>query len=221
MRFSAIAIDGPAGSGKSLMAKMLSEKKGYTYLDTGAMYRTVALKAIRSGIDTLDGDKLSKLIKNIDIELVITDNKQHMYLDKECVDDFIRTNQISKGASDVSKFPSVRLFLVDMQRNVAKNHNVVMEGRDIGTYVLPNAEFKFYLTASNEKRAERRYQQMVQDGKETTYEQVLEDIIYRDNQDSKRDFAPLKKAEDAILIDTTNMGINEVFDTLLRYINGK
>ncbi|NLV33211.1 MAG: (d)CMP kinase [Clostridiaceae bacterium] len=221
MKHKSIAIDGPAGSGKSLMAKMLSEQKGYTYLDTGAMYRTVALKAIRSNIDTLDGKKLEELIKNIDIKLEIKNNRQHMYLDNECVDSLIRTNEVSKGASDVSKFPPVRLFLVDMQRHVAKNHNVVMEGRDIGTYVLPDADFKFFLTANNEKRAQRRLLQMQKDGKDTTYEEVLADIVYRDKQDSGRDFAPLKKADDAIEIDTSEMGIDEVFNTLLRYLNGK
>lgn len=221
MKHKSIAIDGPAGSGKSLMAKMLSEQKGYTYLDTGAMYRTVALKAIRSNIDTLDGKKLEELIKNIDIKLEIKNNRQHMYLDNECVDSLIRTNEVSKGASDVSKFPPVRLFLVDMQRQVAKNHNVVMEGRDIGTYVLPDADFKFFLTANNEKRAQRRLLQMQKDGKDTTYEEVLADIVYRDKQDSGRDFAPLKKADDAIEIDTSEMGIDEVFNTLLRYLNGK
>ena len=221
MKYKSIAIDGPAGSGKSLMAKMLSEQKGYTYLDTGAMYRTVALKAIRSNIDTLDGKKLEELIKNIDIKLEIKNNRQHMYLDNECVDSLIRTNEVSKGASDVSKFPPVRLFLVDMQRHVAKNHNVVMEGRDIGTYVLPDADFKFFLTANNEKRAQRRLLQMQKDGKDTTYEEVLADIVYRDKQDSGRDFAPLKKADDAIEIDTSEMGIDEVFNTLLRYLNGK
>ncbi len=221
MKYKSIAIDGPAGSGKSLMAKMLSEQKGYTYLDTGAMYRTVALKAIRSNIDTLDGEKLEKLIKNINVKLVIEDNKQHMYLDNECVDSLIRTNEVSKGASDVSKFPPVRLYLVEMQRDVAKHHDVVMEGRDIGTYVLPDADYKFFLTANNEKRAQRRLLQMQQDGKNTTYEEVLADILYRDKQDSSRDFAPLKKANDAIEIDTSDMGINEVFNTLLGYINGK
>jgi cytidylate kinase len=216
-----IAIDGPAGSGKSIMAKLLSEKKGYVYLDTGAMYRTVALKAIRCGIDTLDGEKLEELIKNIDLKLVIKDNIQHMFLDGECVDPLIRTNEVSKGASDVSKFPPVRLFLVEMQRDVAKKYNVVMEGRDIGTYVLPDADFKFYLTASNEKRAERRYKQMIEAGKNTTYDEIFADIIYRDKQDSGRDFAPLKKADDAILIDTTGKNIDEVFRTLLGYINGR
>jgi len=169
----------------------------------------------------LDGKKLEELIMNIDIKLVIENNRQHMYLDNECVDSLIRTNEVSKGASDVSKFPPVRLFLVDMQRQVAKNHNVVMEGRDIGTYVLPDADFKFFLTANNEKRAQRRLLQMQKDGKDTTYEEVLADIVYRDKQDSGRDFAPLKKADDAIEIDTSEMGIDEVFNTLLRYLNGK
>lgn len=221
MKYKSIAIDGPAGSGKSLMARMLSEQKGYTYLDTGAMYRTVALKAIRSGIDTSDGEKISELIKNIDLKLVIKDNKQYNDLDNECVDGLIRTNQVSKGASDVSKFPPVRLFLVEMQRQVAKEHNVVMEGRDIGTYVLPDADYKFFLTASNEVRAKRRLLQMQQEGKTVTYEEVLADIIYRDKQDSERDFAPLKKADDAIEIDTSKMGIDEVFAALSGYINGK
>jgi cytidylate kinase len=216
-----IAIDGPAGSGKSLMAKLLSEKKGYVYLDTGAMYRTVALKAIRCGISTLDGKALEDLIKNIDLKLVIENNIQHMFLDGECVDALIRTNEVSKGASDVSKFPPVRLFLVEIQRDIAKKYNVVMEGRDIGTYVLPKADFKFFLTATNEKRAERRYKQMMEAGKSTTYEEILADITYRDKQDSGRDFAPLKKADDAILIDTTDKNIDEVFNTLLGYINGR
>ncbi len=222
MEFISIAIDGPAGSGKSLMAKKVSQFKKYTYLDTGAMYRTFALKAIRAGINTLDEKNLNKLITDNDISVVINeDNIQHMYLADECVDSLIRTNEISKGASDVSKFPEVRLYLVEKQREIAKNHNIVMEGRDIGTYVLPDATFKFFITADPEERAKRRFLQMTEEGKNTTYEEVLKDINYRDSQDSNRDFAPLKEAEDAIIIDTTNLNIEEVFQTLIGHIDGK
>jgi len=216
-----IAIDGPAGAGKSTIAKLISKKLKIVYLDTGAMYRTVALKAIRQNIDTLDADKLSKLVKDIDIQVKHMNDEQRIYLDGEDVTDYIRTPEVSIGASNVATIPEVRIKMVELQREIASKCSVVMDGRDIGTYVLPNATLKIFLTASIEERAKRRYNEQLSKGIDNvSYEEVKKDIEYRDKNDSSRAFAPLAKAEDAVELDTTNMSIDEVVSKILGLIEG-
>lgn len=206
-----IAIDGPAGAGKSTIAKMVSKDLNILYLDTGAMYRAVALKAVRNGIDTLDADGLSSILKSIDLKIEHIKNEQLMFLDGEDVTGLIRTPEISIGASNVGSIPEVRIKMVEIQRLIAQENSVVMDGRDIGTYVLPNADLKIFLTASLEERARRRYLEQVQKGNMSlSYENVLKDIEYRDKNDSERSFAPLKKAEDAVIVDTTGLSIDDV-----------
>ena len=214
-----IAIDGPAGAGKSTIAKSISKLLGIIYLDTGAMYRAVALKAINSGIDTKDEEKLSSLVENIDIKIEYKGNEQRVILEGKDVTELIRTPEVSIGASDVSAIPKVRLKMVELQREIAANNDVVMDGRDIGTFVLPDAKYKFFLTASIEERARRRYEELIARGmKDAKLKDVMKDISYRDKNDSTRAFAPLVKAEDAIEIDTTYLSISEVVDRILSYI---
>ena len=214
-----IAIDGPAGAGKSTVAKSISKALGAIYLDTGAMYRAVALKAIRSGMDTRDEGQLTSLVKDIDIRIVYKGSEQSILLDGIDVSGQIRTPEISIGASNVAVIPAVRIKLVELQREIAKSNDVVMDGRDIGTYVLPNANYKFFVTASLEERSKRRYEELLAKGiTTTTFEEVLKDISYRDKNDSSRAFAPLSKAQDAIEIDTTNMEPQEVADRIFSYI---
>ncbi|HHX18499.1 MAG TPA: (d)CMP kinase [Clostridium sp.] len=211
-----IAIDGPAGAGKSTIAKLISKKLGILYLDTGAMYRAVALKAINENIDTLDEEKLSKLVENINIEIVYSKDEQKIILDGEDVSSLIRTPEVSIGASNVATIPDVRIKMVELQRKISSESSVVMDGRDIGSYVLPNADVKIFLNADIKERAKRRYSEQL--SKNITLEEVLKDIEYRDKNDSSRSFAPLIKASDAIEIDTTNMSIDEVVNTILGYV---
>lgn len=214
-----VAIDGPAGAGKSTIAKMISKKLKIVYLDTGAMYRTVALKAIRENIDTSDAEKLSQLVKDINIEVKHINDEQRIYLDGEDVSDYIRTPEVSIGASNVAVIPEVRIKMVELQRAIASKCSVVMDGRDIGTYVLPNATLKIFLTASIEERAKRRYNEQLLKGiNDVSLEEVKKDILYRDKNDSSRAFAPLAKAEDAIEMDTTNLSIDEVVNKILEKI---
>jgi cytidylate kinase len=220
--YFSIAIDGPAGAGKSTVAKLISKKLGIIYLDTGAMYRAVALKAIRQGIGTKSRESLSRLVDNINIEIHYFKNEQRIFLDREDVSDKIRTPEVSIGASDVSAMPEVRLKMTALQREIASKNSVVMDGRDIGTYVLPNADYKFFLTASFEERAKRRYLEQIGKGiTGVTLEDIKNDIKYRDKNDSERAFAPLKKAEDAIMLDTTNMLAEEVANEILSHIRDK
>lgn len=214
-----IAIDGPAGAGKSTIAKLVSKRLKIVYLDTGAMYRAVALKAIRNNVETLDGEKLSLLVRDIDIKVEYIGEEQRIYLDGEDVSDFIRTSEMSIGASNVAVIPEVRIKMVELQRDIASSCSVVMDGRDIGTYVLPDATLKIFLTASIEERAKRRYNEQLLKGiKDVSFEGVKNDIIYRDKNDSSRAFAPLAKAEDAIELDTTKMSIDEVVEKILEQI---
>jgi len=214
-----IAIDGPAGAGKSTIAKIIAESLKITYLDTGAMYRAVALKAIRNGIDTKDEDSLVKMLEDTDISISYEQNNQIVYLDGEDVTKQIRTPDVSIGASNVAVVPQVRIKMVELQRKIAEERSVVMDGRDIGTYVLPNADVKIFLTASVEVRARRRYNELLEKGTNNiSYDDVLKDVIYRDKNDSSRDFAPLKKAEDAIEIDTTELNIDEVVEKIKNII---
>ncbi|AEE96788.1 (d)CMP kinase [Mahella australiensis] len=213
-----IAIDGPAGAGKSTVAKLLAKQLNIIYLDTGAMYRAIALKAIEQGVDVSDTDALSVLLEDTDIDISYVDEQQHVLLDGRDVTDIIRTPQISDGASKVAAIPAVRLKLVELQRRIARMHDVVMDGRDIGTFVLPNADVKFYLTASIEERAKRRLEEMRAKGYEHSLDDVKDDIRARDKNDSEREFAPLRKADDAILIDSTDKTVDEVVEEMLPFI---
>lgn len=218
----AVALDGPAGAGKSSIAKKISEKANIVYMDTGAIYRTFAYKAIKEGVDTKDVDALTKLAEDIDIKIEYVDNQQHMILDGEDITPYIRTPEVSMGASNVAVVPAVRLKLLDLQRDVAKVESVIMDGRDIGSFVLPDAEVKVYLTASVEERARRRFVEMQEKGDCTdTLEIVIEDIKKRDYQDSHRDFAPLVQADDAVVVDSTSMTIDEVVDSVYSLIEEK
>ncbi len=214
-----IAIDGPAGAGKSTVAKSISKIMGIVYLDTGAMYRTVALKAIRSGMDTKDAEGLASLVESIDIKIEYKDNEQRIYLDGADVSDQIRTPEVSIGASNVAVIPAVRIRMVELQREIAGRNDVVMDGRDIGTYVLPDSKFKFFLVASLDERARRRYEELrAKDADCPSYEEVRDDIAYRDKNDSSRAFAPLSRAQDAIEIDTTDLSPQQVADKILAHV---
>ena len=191
MKKYALAIDGPSGAGKSSIAKALAKSLGIIYVDTGAIYRTVGLYVFRQGIDSKDREKIIPLLNHINIRLAYADNAQHIYLNEEDVSDKIRTETISKYASDVSAIPEVRAFLLSLQRDMAKENSVVMDGRDIGTVVLPNAEIKVFLTASAEVRAERRYKELIAKGENVTFDSVLAAINQRDKNDSSRATAPL------------------------------
>ncbi len=215
-----IAIDGPAGSGKSTLAKGVAKKLGIMYLDTGAMYRTCAVAAIKAGVDPKDNDSVSKLIESMKLEVKFIDGVQHMILNGEDVTAILRTPDVSKAASDISALPVVRTSMVNMQRDIAKSETFVLDGRDIGSNVLPDAKYKFFVTASAEVRAQRRLLEDKEKGNSTqTFEEVLADIKYRDLQDSTREFAPLIKTEDAILIDTSNITIEQTLEALLSKVN--
>lgn len=201
-----IAIDGPSGAGKSTMAKTIARELEISYLDTGSMYRAVALKAIRLGIDTRDRQSVASIVPGIVISVIYKDGNQRIFLDGEDVTPLIRTNEVSMGASNVSAFPEVRTRLVELQREIAKNQSVVMDGRDIGTHVLPNADLKIFLTASVIDRAGRRYDELKEKGLlDKTFDQLVSEIEIRDHNDSTREFSPLRKAEDAITLDTSGL----------------
>jgi cytidylate kinase len=216
-----IAIDGPAGAGKSTIAKAIANKLNIIYIDTGAMYRAVGLKALKNNIDTKNEKDLTRLVSDIDIGISHNpDGEQLIFLDKENVSDKIRTQEISTAASNVSKFSAVRLRLVELQREIAECNDVVMDGRDIGTFVLPNANFKFFLTADIDERAKRRFKELVAKGNtKIIFEEVKKEMAYRDDQDRSRELAPLKQAEDAILVDTTNLNIGEVIGRIYSYLD--
>lgn len=216
-----IAIDGPAGAGKSSIAKLVSKELGYIYVDTGALYRTVGLYSIRKGIDTKDAEAVTATLKDIKVELGFVDGAQHVFLNGEDVSDAIRTPEASMGASNVSAIPAVRTFLFDLQRDIAKNNNCIMDGRDIGTVVLPDAQIKLFLTASPEARAERRYKELLEKGEKVDFQDVLDDINKRDYQDSHREIAPLKQAEDAILVDNSGCNLEEGTKLVLDIIREK
>ncbi len=214
-----IAIDGPSGSGKSTLAKGAAKKLNIMYLDTGAMYRTCALCSIKTGIDPKDEEAVKKMLETMDLKIKFEDGVQHMILNGEDVTGFIRTEEVSKAASNISTWPFVRTALVDMQRKIAADQSFVVDGRDIGSVVLPNAKYKFFLTASAEARAKRRFLELQEKGDNNqTYEEVLKDIIWRDKQDSERSASPLVKVDDAVEIDTSEIGIEETLDLLLSYI---
>lgn len=210
MKFINIAIDGPSGAGKSTLARLIAKKMGYVYIDTGAMYRAAALKMINLGIDVKnDADGVIKAISDTDIEISHLDDGQHIFLDKKDVTSLIRTPDVSMGASAVATIKEVRLKLVEMQRKIAQKCNCIMDGRDIGTYVLPDADIKIFLTASAEERAKRRYAELLEKGESVSYDEVLADMIKRDKNDSERTFAPLKAASDSIKVDTSKIDLDE------------
>ncbi len=212
-----IAIDGPAGAGKSTIAKKVSAELGFIYLDTGAMYRAVALKAIQSGVDTKSREDIIRIIDNISIAITHDDNTQKIFLDGRDVSEDIRTGEVSAGAANVAAIKEVRLKMVELQRKIAGENDVVMDGRDIGSYVLPEANLKIFLTADIDERAKRRYEELVLKGQQVNLDDVREDMRNRDNNDMSRAFAPLKKVPDAVEIDSTAMTIEEVAERILYF----
>lgn len=204
-----IALDGPSGSGKSTLAKNLAKHYGFVYIDTGALYRTIGLFVSERGIASDDAPAIIALLPEIHIEMKLENGGNAIYLDGRLVGSEIRTPLISKYASDVSKIPEVRAFLLETQRSIARENNVIMDGRDIGTVILPDAQVKLFVTASPEARASRRYAELKERGVETTYEEVLSDMKWRDANDSGRDVAPLVPAEDAVMFDNSGLNIQE------------
>ena len=217
-----IAIDGPAGAGKSTIAKALAKELGYHYVDTGAIYRTVAYFLDLLGVSPKDSDGIERYIDELNVEITYDETgKQHMLMNGMDVSDEIRTQDISQKASLVSAHPLVREVLLDMQREVARKHNVIMDGRDIGTVVLPKATVKIFLTASAEVRARRRTDELLAKGQQADFAQTLKDIQLRDHQDSTRPIAPLKQAKDAVLLDTSDLDIPQVLDSMKKIIGEK
>ena len=212
-----VAIDGPGGTGKSTIAKAIADRFGLEYIDTGAMYRSMGLKALRTGISPADEEAVAEMLK--DTTLDFRDN--HMYLDDEDVSGLIRTNEISMAASDISKLPCVRAKADELSKYLAATRDVVMEGRDITTVVIPDAEVKIFMTAAAEIRAERRYKQLLDAGKEADYDQILEEIQKRDYQDSHRSLNPLRQAEDAEYLDTSDLSQEEVIEAVSSIITAR
>lgn len=216
-----IAVDGPSGAGKSTLSKRIAQNFDFVYVDTGAIYRTVGLYCLRKGVPCKDDEAVSLLYPEIDIRIEYNDIGQRMILNGEDVSDIIRTPEVSIAASDVSSLASCRAFLMDMQRKFAENYNVIMDGRDIGTVVLPDADVKIFLTASPEARAKRRVLDLKEKGIDASFEETLKDIEYRDYQDSHREAAPLRKADDAILVDTSDIDFDRSLDLLCSIIAEK
>ncbi len=220
--FYSIAIDGPGGAGKSSLAKRLAAAFNFIYVDTGAIYRTVSLAASRKGIDAQNEDAVKAILPELEISMMYNkEGEQCMHLNGEDVSKLIRMPEVSMLASSVSAHPSVRNFLLDMQRKFARENNVVMDGRDIGTVVLPEAELKIYLTADAAVRAQRRFKELQEKGVEVNFEEVLEEMKQRDWQDMNREVAPLKRAEDAVLVDTSEIDFEESFRVLCELVINK
>lgn len=213
-----IAIDGPSGAGKSTLAKRLAKELGYIYVDTGAMYRSIGLYALRRGVDPKNADAVQALLPDIQLDIRLQDGSQHVYLNGEDVSTDIRAEAVGMAASAVSAHPAVRAFLLDTQRNLAKGQNILMDGRDIGTVVLPDATVKIFLTASPEARAERRRKELEEKGQPADFATVLADIEQRDYQDTHRAVAPLKQAEDAVLVDSSDIDFEQTFALLKKTI---
>ena len=215
-----IALDGPAGSGKSTVAKILAKRLDVLYLDTGAMYRACALKCLKEGVDVTDTEKVDKLISDIDLKIKYEDGAQITVLDGEDVSSAIRKAEVSMLASTVSAHKSVRLKMVEKQREIASQMDCVLDGRDIGSFVLPNAKFKFYVTADGKVRAERRYKELLERGEKVDFDALYKEILQRDYNDSHREFAPLKKADDAVVIDTSYITADEVAEKIISVVKG-
>lgn len=216
-----VAIDGPAGAGKSTLARRLAADFGYIYVDTGAMFRAIGLYALRAGKDPKDNEAVNALLPNITLEFAFIEGEQHIYLNGEDVSTAIRTEEVGMAASAVGANPAVRVFLLEMQRDMARTQNILMDGRDIGTVVLPNATVKIFLTASPEARATRRWKEYQQKGIDTPYEDVLADVKQRDYQDTHRAAAPLKQADDAVLLDTSELNFEQSFEAMKKMITEK
>lgn len=215
-----VAIDGPAGAGKSTIAKAAAKELGFIYVDTGALYRAVAYNAVKTGaID--DEQRIINMLDSTKVELKYVNGVQAVYLNGEDVSAFIRTPEISMGASKVSAIPQVRAFLLNLQREIASKNNVIMDGRDIATVVLPNADVKIFLFASPECRAERRYKELIEKGEEVSFDDVLKDVNQRDYQDSHREIAPLKPSDDSIMADTSELTLQESIDLIVNTIKEK
>lgn len=220
--YTAVAIDGPAGAGKSTISRAVAKRLGFIYVDTGALYRTVALAAKRQEIKPVESKEIEEFLKTITVELSFDDNHtQIVLLNGENVSSLIRTPEISMMASAVSAIPCVRAFLLDLQRDMAKKHDVIMDGRDIATVVLPNAQVKIFLTAAADIRAKRRYDELVQNGTQVKYEDVLQDVKLRDNNDSNRKIAPLKPAEESVIVDTSNLSFEQSVERIISVIEEK
>ena len=217
-----IAIDGPAGAGKTTISKKIAEHFNYRYIDSGAQFRAVALKCLQTRVSPLDKIEVPKLLENTEVRVEYTDDgKQIVYLDGEDVSEKIRTTEVGKAASDVGTIPEVRKYLLELQRDLAKVHNVVMDGRDIGTVILPHADIKIFLTASTEDRATRRHKELLSKGQFVTFEEVKKDLKYRDRNDASREIAPLKVANDAIIVDTTDIGLEQSIAVLKEIVGDR
>lgn len=216
-----IALDGPAGSGKSTIAKTLAKDYNILYLDTGAMYRACALKALRLGVDTKDGEAVKEILPQLDVKVEYKDGAQRTLLGEEDVSDKIRENAVSMAASNISAHPVIRVKMVEMQREIAKQMSCVLDGRDIGSAVLPDAKFKFFVTADSKVRAQRRYKELLGRGENVDFDKLHAEIVARDKQDSEREFSPLVCAKDAIVVDTSLMNVDEVIATIKGHIQSK
>ena len=210
-----VAIDGPAGAGKSTIAKLVAKEKGYIYVDTGAMYRGLAIHFLDKGIQPQETEKVIEACKDAEVTIAYEDAVQHVYLNGKDISSRLRNEEVGNMASVTSAIPEVRKKLLELQQNLAKTQNVIMDGRDIGTCVLPHADVKVYLTASVETRAKRRYQELLEKGEDCNLEEIAHDIEERDRRDMTREIAPLKQAEDAVLVDSSDMTIAEVVKTIV------
>lgn len=217
----AIAIDGPAGAGKSTIARAVAKKLEFIYVDTGALYRAVGLKFSREGVDTTLNCNVEEILSKTNIDIAFVGDEQRVFLDGDDVSDKIRTPEASMMASAVSAVPVVRAFLLELQRKMARENNVIMDGRDIGTVILPNAQVKIFLTASAEERARRRFIELTEKGTKTTFDEVLSDMKIRDYNDSHREIAPLKPADDSTIVDTTGLTLEESKQAILDVVNKK